>query len=313
MKKIYSYLKTYWHEEVKMPYLIVLMLFLATCIFIEYNYQLLTQLLQPQRKSINYFYSNLILYSIPLLFSIFLYIKFYNRNDLLKNRKFWLLIIFIIIAYAFRAYVYQHRDLVIYLNNGIYDKFLIKCTNQFTQALLVFTPAFLFWYLSGHYKKENFYGFRLKGVDLKPYYTMLLLMLPLVTIASFQSDFLHSYPSYKGIINDTNPDYSTWIKIMTFESLYGGDYVMTELFFRGFILFNLARFMGKGSILPMAAMYVFIHFGKPAGETISSFFGGTILGIIAYETRSIYGGIIVHCGIAYMMEIGGTVGNMFKN
>jgi membrane protease YdiL (CAAX protease family) len=67
--------------------------------------------------------------------------------------------------------------------------------------------------------------------------------------------------------------------------------------------------MGKGAILTMAAMYVFIHFGKPVGETISSFFGGMILGIIAYETNSIFGGIIVHCGIAYMMEIGGFMGN----
>jgi hypothetical protein len=59
----------------------------------------------------------------------------------------------------------------------------------------------------------------------------------------------------------------------------------------------------------MATMYVFIHFGKPLGETISSFFGGIILGVIAYETKSIIGGIIIHVGIAWLMELGGFLGN----
>ena len=43
----------------------------------------------------------------------------------------------------------------------------------------------------------------------------------------------------------------------------------------------------------MAAMYVSIHFGKPLGETISSFFGGYILGIITINSRNIIGGTIV--------------------
>jgi membrane protease YdiL (CAAX protease family) len=53
----------------------------------------------------------------------------------------------------------------------------------------------------------------------------------------------------------------------------------------------------------MCVYYITIHFGKPLGETISSFFGGLLLGVIAYRTKSIYGGIIVHLGIAYLMEL----------
>ena len=47
-------------------------------------------------------------------------------------------------------------------------------------------------------------------------------------------------------------------------------------------------------------------------EAISSFFGGTLLGIVAYNTGSIWGGLIVHLGIAWMMEIGGWVGVIFS-
>jgi hypothetical protein len=47
------------------------------------------------------------------------------------------------------------------------------------------------------------------------------------------------------------------------------------------------------------------------GELISSFFGGSLLGIIAYYSRSIVGGIIVHVGIAWMMELGAFISKYF--
>jgi hypothetical protein len=71
--------------------------------------------------------------------------------------------------------------------------------------------------------------------------------------------------------------------------------------------------VGKAAILPMACFYCTIHFGKPLGECISSYFGGMILGIVVYHTRSIFGGLMVHLGIAWLMEIGGYVGNAYFN
>jgi hypothetical protein len=38
------------------------------------------------------------------------------------------------------------------------------------------------------------------------------------------------------------------------------------------------------------------------GEAISSIFGGYILGIFAYSSRNIYGGLIAHLGVAWGME-----------
>lgn len=158
----------------------------------------------------------------------------------------------------------------------------MKCANQITQALLVFLPVFLFWILSGDGKKMNLYGFRLKNFDTKTYFLMLLIMLPLIALASTQSDFLHHYPTFSDFIDKEETSSIMYLKTSIYELFYGNNYIMTELFFRGFIIFTLARFMGKGCILPMVTMYVFIHFGKPAGETISSFFGGLILGVISY-------------------------------
>jgi hypothetical protein len=77
------------------------------------------------------------------------------------------------------------------------------------------------------------------------------------------------------------------------------------------LVLAFAKWVGKDAILPMALFYCTIHFGKPLGECISSYFGGLILGIVIYHTRTIFGGLMVHVGIAWLMELGGYLGNKF--
>lgn len=78
---------------------------------------------------------------------------------------------------------------------------------------------------------------------------------------------------------------------------------MVEFLFRGFMVIALIDVLGIDSILPMATLYCVYHFGKPMGEAISAFFGATILGVLAYNSRSIYGSILIHIGVAFMMEL----------
>ncbi len=152
---------------------------------------------------------------------------------------------------------------------------------------------------------QPFYGLKTKGIHWKPYWMMLLIMLPLVALASTQPDFQAAYPklrSIEGIFGDER--ISFWHKIL-FELSYGSDFITIELFFRGFLVLAFIKWAGKEAILPMACFYCTIHFGKPMAECISSYFGGIILGIVVYNTRSILGGLLVHLGIAWLMELGG--------
>jgi hypothetical protein len=103
-----------------------------------------------------------------------------------------------------------------------------------------------------------------------------------------------------------------WYDRLFFEISYGIDFLAIEVFFRGFIVLAFAHFVGKDAILPMAAFYCVIHFGKPVPECISSYFGGLILGVLTFETGTILGGLLVHLGIAWLMEAGGYVGNLLK-
>jgi hypothetical protein len=105
---------------------------------------------------------------------------------------------------------------------------------------------------------------------------------------------------------------TTWYNI-AFEAGYGSDFFTIEFFFRGFVVIAFARYAGKHAILPMAAFYCSIHFGKPLFECITSYFGGIALGVVVYNTRSIWGGLIVHLGIAWLMELAGYIGHQLQH
>jgi hypothetical protein len=155
----------------------------------------------------------------------------------------------------------------------------------------------------------TFYGLRPKQMNWKPYFIMLLIMVPLIAAASTQPDFLSSYPRLNDVLPLPDEARPGWLYKLLFELSYGSDFFVIEHFFRGFLVIGFMRWVGKDAILPMACFYCTIHFGKPLGECISSYFGGMLLGIVSYHTRSIYGGLMVHLGIAWLMDFGGYLGN----
>lgn len=169
---------------------------------------------------------------------------------------------------------------------------------------------FIIWLII--YRNESFFGLTIKNFKWKPYLLMLVIMIPLITAASSQPDFLAMYPKMKVVNSVLTGVDNNWIYRILHELSYGSDFISVELFFRGFLVLAFVKIVGKDAILPMACFYCTIHFGKPLGECISSYFGGMLLGIVVFHTRSIIGGLIVHLGIAWLMEVGGYIGNSFK-
>jgi hypothetical protein len=168
--------------------------------------------------------------------------------------------------------------------------------------LTVFLPILAFYYFHDKDKK-HLYGLNAYKFDASPYFTMLAIMLPLIIAASFSEGFLRQYPMYKTSSAHLHLGVSEWVTVFSYEIAYGLDFITVEYLFRGFLVVGMMTLLGRGAVLSMAVLYCFLHFGKPAGEAISSIFGGYILGVVAYETRSVWGGVIVHMGIAWMMEL----------
>jgi hypothetical protein len=171
--------------------------------------------------------------------------------------------------------------------------------------LSVFTVVVPLMFLYIKYDKSSklYYGLYPKRFDARPYFQMLLIMMPILVAASFLPSFLKQYPMYRTSEAHTLLRIPEGLTIFAYEFAYGFDFITVELLFRGFMVIGLGQILGRHAVLPMAVIYCFLHTGKPPGEAISSIFGGYILGVIAYETKSIWGGIIVHVGIAWMMEV----------
>lgn len=216
----------------------------------------------------------------------------------------WLLLLTAPALFALKVSITNPLENII---DGVWGDYLTIVTTLPFKLLVVLVPlAVLYKTLPA---EKNFWGMTLKNFQWRPYCLMLALMVPLIMFASTQPDFLNAYPRLKQIAfigpYTENP---LWYQLL-YEICYGIDFITIELFFRGFLVFAFFRYAGPSAILPMASFYCSIHFGKPLFECISSFFGGLILGMIAHKTQSIVGGLAVHLGIAWMMEIGGYVGN----
>lgn len=236
----------------------------------------------------------------------FFYLLIKKKNYFL-NTRFIFLVLVAPAVFSFKIawniiFPFSHdRNLNDYWNHVFYWPILL---------IIVIAILFIIW--KKWYADGSFFGMTFSNFQWKPNLVMLAIMLPLIAIASTQHDFQEMYPKLKTISGLYDEANLNWGHKLLFELSYGSDFISIELFFRGFLVLAFVKWAGKDAILPMACFYCTIHFGKPLGECISSYFGGMILGIVVYNTRSIFGGLIVHLGIAWMMEIGGYVGSILS-
>jgi hypothetical protein len=296
MKKIITYLKDYVRDLHK-PLFIAATIFTALAVFINYHYNLnrLIYRLNDPWEFFGWYGVFLAVFGMGYLLQ-----HLFMPSRIFSHKKFVALLFIAPAIFAwkmvakvefnFSADVFKNE----YWNDVIYWPYKVIVI-----TLMLYVAHRLFD------RNKPFYGVSLKGFEIKPYLLMLLIMVPLIVLASTQKDFLAMYPRSQKVEFLLQPERG-WHKLL-YELAYGSDFFAIELYFRGFLVLAFARWAGKDAILPMAMFYCTIHFGKPMGECISSYFGGMILGVVTYHTKTIMGGFMVHVGIAWLMELGGTL------
>jgi hypothetical protein len=302
MKKIFKFFRKHLAEDFNAGYYLVVMAFLATCLICNYVFDFEDSVIDQVHGTGKGFFYTAIFYGLPYYFAFLNYVLFYRRWELLKDYRFWAKSLFLVLIFSFDSNYTFHTKIIRALAAPEARHFLIRCFNNLSTFFTIFLPLVVF-FLAFEKNAESFYGLKFKNVDLRPYFILLLGMLPIVVIASFTKDFNTYYPRYPDTHINQAFNIPHLFTIGLFEACYGWDFLDTELFFRGALVIGMSSILGRGAIMPMVSFYVFIHFGKPAGEAASSFFGGYILGVIAYYTRNIWGGVCIHLGIAWMMEI----------
>lgn len=307
IKKFLAYFKEfhagYWNARMYAH----IGLFIAALTTFNYIYDFEDSYIDSFRGTLLQF-TLLFLYHAFAYYGVLLIIKCHLKDKLPLSKRFWLMsaLGFAVLALDrtvlpnFSKLFISHEEL------GIAFRFCSKAIINFGGMLTILLPLVLLKYIFDKDEHYGIYGLRFKEVNFKAYAWMLLVMVPLVFAASFLPSFIDYYPVYK---RSGGADFASyfglpeWQSKLIFEYFYLHVFFNTELFFRGFLVIGLSKMLGKNVVLPMAATYAVLHYGKPLGETISSVFGGYILGVVALYSRNIWGGVFVHVGIAILMEI----------
>ena len=124
-------------------------------------------------------------------------------------------------------------------------------------------------------------------------------MLPVTYLMSLTSGFAAKYP----FLRIFNGEPYIGQTLLTWELIYFAQFFGLEFFFRGFLVHSLKRSLGLYSIFVMTVPYCMIHFSKPPAETLAAIGAGIVLGWLSYKHGSIWLGLILHCVVAFSMDI----------
>ncbi len=79
------------------------------------------------------------------------------------------------------------------------------------------------------------------------------------------------------------------------------DVAAAEFLFRGFLMWTLIRVAGPVGVVLATFPFVFTHLGKPELETLSTFFGGLGFGWLAWRTKSVLYGALLHAWVVNLI------------
>lgn len=163
----------------------------------------------------------------------------------------------------------------------------------------VILPALGIKYIFGEKLSDYGLNFRIEPGFWRLYLHCVAVMLPLTYLMSLTDGFAAKYPFLQ--IYNGEPYIGTTLLI--WELIYFIQFFGLEFFFRGFLVHSLKPALGIYSIFVMTVPYCMIHFTKPMPETFSAIVAGIFLGWLSYKYGNIWLGLLLHCTVAFSMDI----------
>lgn len=289
LKPFFSFIK----EDLQNKRIIFFFIFLTLLTTFNYKVDFEDSILDSYNNTFLGWLYYLLFYGGVFLTSVLILKETNQVKTVFTNRNFWLVTFgsFSILA------LYQAINPVRYFIKSN-DYFTYKLTAQLDLVVIICLAILVLGVIIGK-SKHKIYGLLQFKFDAKIYFIFLALMIPLLLWAATQPDFLAVYPKLKH--SRISSEYLS--KFLIYEPFYLFNFIGIEWLFRGFFILAFAQFFDKKSVILIAGIYCIFHFGKPLAECISSFFGGYLLGYMVYKTKTIWGGVIVHMGIAFLMDI----------
>lgn len=203
---------------------------------------------------------------------------------------------------GFDAYKQWAADYAVYFKDMYYLQ--LVGAYLFRSVIVLLGICCFRWLTTGRF---GLYGLTRSCKFFNIYALAYVLLIPVFVVVSRTSQFQSFYPKmdidfYGGALG-----WSNWQIRALFETCYANDFLRVESLYRGALVVGLSRWLGPRAVLPMAITYMCVHLGKPDLEMCSSVIGGYMLGILALRTGHLWGGIIIHLGIAMLFELLGTI------
>ena len=183
--------------------------------------------------------------------------------------------------------------------HGIDPYWVLRVKAWWVGAILIgflALPALLMRSLPGNRLRDCNLGFRGFREHFWIYVGLYAAVLPVIWIVSLSPSFYTFYPMYGNAGR-------SWFDLLMWEGMYAGQFVALEFFFRGFLVGGLGRYIGIFAVPVSVIPYMMIHFTKLLPEAAASVVAGFILGYLAWKTKSIWGGVCVHCAVAATMDL----------
>lgn len=279
-----------------------LLIFLSVAITTNFSLQLENNIIDDRSHRYIRILFYFLLYGTGYFLTCWLIRIYRGTQEFWQQKRFWILsLLGLIILSVDKGFPYTYLLIRYFSDHYSFYVWLHQLTDHLSTFLWVLIPLMIVYHAIDRIP-SRFYGLGYVS-SIQSYWSLLWLMLPLIGIATLNADFIQYYPMYKSSGVHELMNWPAYVPALSYELAYGLSFINVELLFRGFFVIGMSQVLGKNAILPMVTIYCFLHFGKPIGECISSIFGGYLLGILAYQTRSIWGGIMVHIGIAWMMEL----------
>jgi membrane protease YdiL (CAAX protease family) len=161
----------------------------------------------------------------------------------------------------------------------------VHVVNDFVVPLLMVILLFTaspkeFGLRRGDWQKGWRWGFGLTG--------LFLVALPILPLTPFYAEMRSQYrQTWLPPVNDWSD--VIWLEVTTLIYMFCWEY-----FFRGFLLFGLAKGFGIVGVLLQAVLFGLAHWNKPPMELYFSFGGGVLLGAVCWRCQSFLPGFIAH-------------------
>lgn len=317
MKQILDYLKKYFEAYFNLKLYLSVAIFLALCISTNFYFDFQHTYLDPFRKQWIGWPIMSMMMAFPFLSICFFTYWMGDNKEWLTSKEFWVKFVIGFAIIGFERSFYGHHLLAEGMS-VIDRRFFLRVMGWGKTYLTTFLPILIFyWYYEkSQDDQQSWFGLTTRDTNFKPYFLLIVVVFVGIAIASYISELHTYYPRYQftgggrfAALHQVNE----WVSVVIYEFVYGSYFLNVELFFRGFLVIGFARVLGGHAVLAMVGSYVFLHFGKPIAECISSAFGGYLIGVLALYSHRIWGGVVLHVALAWSMELFAWMQNAFED